>query len=166
MRWVTSCVLCISALTAGCSGGGSSDSTCSLDSSGGDGVTSWAFDGDPACVIPFGGSVGIDMFFAPLSGEPKHVIVEIEDVHEGELGTFPATFSVELPSGAEFKTTAKACTVTLTEHADTGESDQFSRTFQTAGSGQCPDATQVGGSDTVTIDPFVFRFPAGWPARP
>src|SRR5216110_2808691 len=109
MRWVTSCLFGVSML-AGCSGGGSSDSTCTLDSSGGDGSASWSFDGDPACVIPFGGTVGIDMFFAPLSGEPKHVIVEVEDVHEGEVGTFPATFEVELRSGVKYKTATRSCT--------------------------------------------------------
>lgn len=161
---MTSGVIGVSMMVSACSGGGSSDSTCALDSSGGDGAASWSFDGDPACVIPYGGPVGIDMYFAPLSGDPKHVVVRVADVMAGQLGTFPAAFEVELRSGATFKTT-RTCTITITEHTDAGESDAFSRTFQTAGHGECAElATEVGGSATDTIDPFDFRFPAHWPA--
>ena len=66
-----------------------------------------------------------------------------------------ARVRVELPeSGPTY--TADDCTVTITEHVPTGESDGFSRTFQTAGDGTC------GAGGTIEISPFAFRFPAHW----
>ncbi|CAN5912469.1 hypothetical protein BH11MYX3_BH11MYX3_15620 [soil metagenome] len=158
MRWFL-VVLAV----AGCSGngGGKDDATCSLAASG-SGAASWSFDGEPACLIPFGASSGIDMIFSPLSGDLMSFEARVDVVREGETGAFPATVSVRIRGGAEYRT-ARTCTVTLSEHVATGESDGFSRPFQTAGEGSCPDpAIEVGGAGAISVEPFEFRFPARW----
>jgi hypothetical protein len=142
-------------------GGGGGSGPCVLATAG-TGATTWSFDGAPACLIPFGPDSGIDMSFLPLAGELERFEVSVDDVREGETGTFPATVTAKLRGGASYRTGA-TCTVTISEHVATGESDSFSRTFQTSGDGACTSAaTEVGGAGTVTIEPFEFRFPAHW----
>src|SRR5205085_4066906 len=133
MGWMLRMLLPAIAVAGCSSGGGDSDAPCSLASSG-SGAGTWSFDGDPVCAIPFGGSVGIDMGFAPLDGELKILEVLVDNVHEGETGTFPAKATVILRDNRRFET-PRSCQVVLTEHAANGESDGFSRTFQTVGEG-------------------------------
>jgi hypothetical protein len=151
-------MVCAVVLAAGCTDG-DSDAACHLSTEA-SGDASWDFSGEPACAIPFGPSVGMLMGFLPLEGDLKSLSVRVDLVHEGETGTFPATVTATTRDDRMFAT-PKTCMVTFTEHAATGESDQFAREFQVAGTGSCADAA-VAGSSRVVIAPFSYRFPARW----
>lgn len=147
-------------LAAGCSGDGLDDGDCELAASV-TGAVTWTSTDAPACAIPFGGSEGIEMDFLPLDAAVTRFEVDVDDVREGETGEFTALVRVATDDGTFV--TPPTCTVTITEHTDTGEHDDFSRTFRVVGEGSCAEAaTRAGDQATADVAPFAFRFPAHW----
>jgi hypothetical protein len=147
---------------AACSGDGSGlgGSDCELAASVSGAVT-WTSSATPACSIPFGGDTGIEMDFLPLDAAITRFEVDVRDVREGETGDFVALVRVAADDGTFV--TPLTCTVTITEHTATGESDEFSREFRVTGEGTCPAAaTRDSDQATVDVAPFAFRFPARW----
>jgi hypothetical protein len=164
MRWVIRVVAVL--YLGGCGDGGgaaSSDAPCALTTSG-SGAATWSFDGDPACSIPFGSPTGILMGFVPIGDiEPKSFEVYIDDVREGETGTFTGYAAVTMNDDRRFATPRKSCMIRIATHEKTGESDGFATPYQISGDGTCamPAVTTMSG-ETVTIDPFEYRFPPRW----
>jgi hypothetical protein len=139
---------------------GSGDTTCDLDAST-SGTLTWKSDATPACSIPFGGDEGILMIYMPLGEAVASFQVDVANIREGQLGTFPAMVEVRAAGGGPtFATTA--CSVTITEHTYTKDVE-FGRQFQVVGEGACTaDAIEKQGTSTIAIAPFTFRFPAHW----
>jgi hypothetical protein len=148
-------------MAAACGEGGLGDSSCELAASI-SGEVEWSSSRAPACAIPFGGDTGILMLYLPL-GEPiAGVTVDVDEVTEGETGTFPATVEVRHEDDREW--TATACTVTIDEHSYQSE-DDFSKEYLATGSGECASPAEPTGGDatgTVTVEPFAFRFAPHW----
>jgi hypothetical protein len=152
-------VLALAACDGGGSGGGG-DTTCDLDAST-SGPLTWKSDATPACLIPFGGDEGILMIYQPLGEAVASFQVDVADIREGQLGTFPATVEVRAAGGGPTFATA-ACSVTVTEHAYTKDVE-LGRQFQVVGEGACTaDAAEKLGTGKIAIAPFTFRFPMHW----
>lgn len=147
-------------MCAGCDGGGASSSSCALAASLSGAVT-WTSDADPACGIQSGGRAGVFMGFYLPEGEVERFVVEVEDVKEGQTGTFPASVEVKLRDGRAFETAS--CTVRIDEHTLEKE-EPPSRAYLMGGSGACtgPAAPKAGSGAGATVAPFTFRFPPRW----
>jgi len=125
---------------------------------------------DPyACGIPFGGDSGVWMYFLPLEGDLGVLDISIDDVTEGETGTFPADATITLRDERRWTTAPGDCTVQVDEHSfqkDDGNTKEYLMT----GSGSCsapaeafdPATGDPATDEPITIGPFEFRFPPRW----
>lgn len=141
--------------------GGSGESTCRIQVQLA-GAISWQSDSqDPACVIPFSGSTGVEMDFRPLLASIQQLVVELPGAKKDLTGPLPAQVKVRVPDGRMWSTAAGACTVTVESNSFV-EQEQFAQHYQLAGRGECASAAMPAGAatGTVTIAPFTFRFPA------
>ena len=146
---------------AACGGGGGAagDGDCVIDGSTSGAVT-WSSASAPACLIPFGGDVGIWMVYRPLDEAVFSFEVTVDTIHAGETGTFAADVAVY--SDATTMYDSPTCSVTVSEHTLVAmHAPPDADEYLIVGDGTCPDpASGTGGS--VTIAPFAFRFPARW----
>jgi hypothetical protein len=152
---------------AGCGGDGDEGSpTCHLVAET-TGAIGWSFSGDPACLIPFGGSEGIWMWFAPIEpdgeSEIAAFVINVLEVGPGETGTFPAAVEIHARDERTWETPG-TCTVQIDEHVFEQE-EELGAAYRATGSGQCVDAAMPGGEgDPIEVAPFEFRFPPRWPS--
>lgn len=162
------CTLVLWLLSAGavaaCGGGDGGelgDSTCEL-AGGVGGELTWSSAGPPACAIPFGGDVGISMVFLPIDEPVAAFRVEVEEVTEGAIGTFPATVEIRAQDDRTWQ--SQDCTVDIDSHEFLSE-DDFSREYLATGTGQCAGAAVAGrggAGGELAVEPFAFRFTPHW----
>lgn len=148
-------------MTSTACGGGTSSSTCQLRGEV-SGAVSWQSGAsDPACLVPFSGSTGVEMDFLPLQAAIQRFVVEVPTLKADQTGAFPAQLKIGLPDGRSYNTTTTACTVTIESNALVRQ-ESLGKQYQLEGRGECAGAAMPTGSatGTVTIAPFTFRFPA------
>jgi hypothetical protein len=118
-----------------------------------------------ACGIPFGPDSGMMMVFIPDHDSVGQVVIDIQDVREGETGTFSASGGVISRDGdRSWSTPGFDCAVEIGEHVAVGE-DETSLEYQVVGSGSCAaaaDPVQGTTGDPISLGAFSFRFPAHW----
>lgn len=126
------------------------------------GAVTWSTPSAPACAIPFGPPTGISMGWIFVDGPMQAVGLDVDDVTEGETGTFPATITLTHTDGREWSTAT--CTVEIDSHAPEPElDDEFSRAYRVHATGSClQPATDEAGSESVVVASFALRFPARW----
>ena len=143
-------------------GGELGDSECELAISL-TGALEWTSAAAPACLIPFGGDVGISMLYGLVDDGPvERVEIEVAEVTEGEVGEFPAAVTVRAHDGRSW--TSSSCVVVIDAHEYVGE-DEFSRMYQVTGSGGCATPAAPSGGDAsgeLEVADFQFRFPPSW----
>lgn len=125
---------------------------------------SLAADDSFACGIPFGGDSGVWMIFLPAEGDIAQLQVVIDDVTEGETGTFPAGTTLMFRDERQWATAQGDCTVQVDEHSFQRVDDNTNE-YLMVGSGSCSapaEAIAPAAGDPITIGPFEFRFPPRW----
>lgn len=118
-----------------------------------------------ACASPFGGDTGLTMIFLPGDEVVGQVVFDLQEIHEGDTGTFAASAEVISPDAAErWVTTGFDCTVEITEHEKVGE-DEASSAYELVGTGSCSQAANpvdAPSAEPVQVGAFSFRFPGEW----
>lgn len=131
---------------------------------------SLAPDDSYACAIPWGPDSGVLMVYLPVEGDLGSLEISIDDVTEGETGTFPADVSIILRDERRWTMAPGGCTVQVDEHSFQNE-DEFTKGYLMTGSGSCsapaeafdPATGDPATDDPITIGPFEFRFGPRWP---
>lgn len=125
------------------------------------GAVSWQSGAsDPACVIPFSTSTGVQMDYRPLAMPVQQLLVDVPGLKAGLTGSMPAKATIRHTDGRQWSTAASGCTVTV-EGNDFVKDEELGKRYQLAGRGECASPAMPTGSatGTVTLAPFTFRFP-------
>lgn len=115
---------------------------------------------EAACGASFGGDSGVHTTFIPVDGGIVEAFtVDIRDVVEGEVGTFPGTAAVRHEDGREWH--AASCVYEVVEHDFENVDEDGISNYTVGARGSCDPAVLEDQADVVIGD-FAFRTGSYW----
>ena len=116
-----------------------------------------------ACASQTSFDSGVDTGFLFVDGELSHVDLEVDDVHEGEIGSgFPAHLTIVHDDEREWR--GEGCTAEIAEHEHVGPGELGWERYRLTGSVACEGAASIpaGAAPALELESFAFVVSISW----